>query len=312
MGKILVIRGGAIGDFILTLPVLSALKSNLPDIEIEILGYPRIAELAVAGGLANRVESIESRGVAGFFARRGTLDDYYADYFSEFDLILSFLFDPDGIFETNVTRCTTAQYISGPHRPSEEGTIHATSCFLKPLERLAIFDADTIPQLEIALAGKSPTPMINRAMTSGRWLAIHPGSGSEKKNWPEGHWRILLKQLIQETDCKILLIGGEAEGKRLERLAVDLPSDRHALAQGIPLPDLAQLLRLATGFLGHDSGISHLAGAVGCPGILLWGTTSVEIWRPPSLDFELVHNPRGLAQIQPMEIFEACLNRWLK
>ncbi len=41
------------------------------------------------------------------------------DYFSEFDLIISYLYDPDGIFQTNVGRCTRAQFIAGPHRPDE-------------------------------------------------------------------------------------------------------------------------------------------------------------------------------------------------
>lgn len=311
MGKILVIRGGAIGDFILTLPVLAAIKANLPGNDLEVLGYPRIAELAVAGGLADRVESIESRRVAEFFARNGKLDEYYADYFSEFDLIISFLFDPDGIFEKNVRRCSPAQFIAGPYRPDEDQRVHAANCFLKPLERLAIYDADSNPTLQIQRTENSPSSKIKVAMSSGTWLAAHPGSGSAKKNWPETHWQILLNHLMQETDCRLLLVGGEAEENRLQRLARALPADRIEIADRVPLPDLAQLLGMATGFIGHDSGVSHLAAAVGRPGILLWGDTSMEIWRPPSLQFELIHNPDGLNKIQPVELFDACLNRWL-
>lgn len=312
MGKILVIRGGAIGDFILTLPVLAAIKNHLPDNDLELLGYPRIAELAVVGGLVNRVEPIESRGVAGFFARRGKLDEYYADYFSEFDVVISFLFDPDNIFEENVGRCSVAQFIKGPHRPDENDIIHATDCFLKPLERLAIFEADSNPQLKIDRTENGPASRTKLAMATGTWLAVHPGSGSPNKNWPETHWQILLDHLVNETDCNLLLIGGEAEENRLERLAHTLPENRYVIANRLPLPDLAQLIGMATGFIGHDSGISHLAAAVGRPGILLWGETSVEIWRPPSLDFELIRNPGGLGKIQPVELFDACLNRWLK
>ena len=51
--RILVIRGGAIGDFILTLPVLSALRQQFPETQIEVIGYPHIVQLAVAGGLAH-------------------------------------------------------------------------------------------------------------------------------------------------------------------------------------------------------------------------------------------------------------------
>ena len=55
--SILVIRGGAIGDFVLTLPVLAALRAHFPEHRLEVLGNPRIARLAQYGGDADR-ESI--------------------------------------------------------------------------------------------------------------------------------------------------------------------------------------------------------------------------------------------------------------
>ena len=145
--KILVIRGGAIGDFILTLPAIAALRRQFPEAHLEVLGYPHIAQLAVAGGLVDRVQPIEARGLAGFFARGGTLEQDLMDYFSEFDLVISYLYDPDEIFKTNVIRCLVKQFIVGPHRPDETERLHATQVYLKPLERLAIFDADPVPRL---------------------------------------------------------------------------------------------------------------------------------------------------------------------
>src|SRR5947208_13533556 len=138
-GKILVIRGGAIGDFILTLPVFAALRRQFPGTRLEILGYPHIAHLALAGGLADEVWSIEARALAGFFARRGQLDERLADYFAGFAVILSFLYDPDGIFRENVACCSKAQFIAGPHRPDQRLNRHATEVLLEPLVRLAIF-----------------------------------------------------------------------------------------------------------------------------------------------------------------------------
>ena len=82
-GKILVIRGGAIGDFVLTLPAIAALRRQFPEAHLEVLGYPHIIQLALAGGLVNRIQSIEARALAGFFARGGELAEDLADYFSE-------------------------------------------------------------------------------------------------------------------------------------------------------------------------------------------------------------------------------------
>jgi heptosyltransferase-3 len=304
-GKILVIRGGAIGDFILTLPAIAALRRNFPDAYLEVLGYPHIAQLALAGGLVDRVESIGSRALAGFFARNGELAEELVDYFSEFDLIVSYLYDPDQIFRTNVSRCTRAQFITGPHRPHERSTIHATQLYLKPLEHLAIFDADPVPRLRMGVDSATPSPPLFRnAEANERVLALHPGSGGEHKNWPEAKWAELLQNLINETSFNLLLVGGEAEGERLQRLGAALPPARVRVAQSRPLAELARMLRQCAGFIGHDSGISHLAAAVGLPGLILWGETTEEIWRPPSDRMILVHHPNGLADLPVSSVLD--------
>ena len=292
-GRILVIRGGAIGDFILTLPAIAALRRQFPAAHLEILGYPHIAQLALAGDLVNRVQSIEAGALAGFFARGGELAEGLADYFSEFDLILSYLYDPDGIFQTNVGLCTGAQFIAGPHRADEGAGLHASKVYLRPLERLAIFDADPIPRLQ--LAAESP---------ARRALALHPGSGGERKNWEEAKWAGLLRHLADFTDLDLLVVGGEAEGGRLQRLAAALPPARSRVAQSLPLAELARRLAGCRAFIGHDSGISHLAAAVGLPCLVLWGDTAEGIWRPPSEKVVVLRHSGGLAQLPVAEVVE--------
>ncbi|MBI3882353.1 MAG: glycosyltransferase family 9 protein [Verrucomicrobia bacterium] len=295
LGKILVIRGGAIGDFILTLPALAALRAQFPGVRMELLGYPHIAELARAVGLVDAVKPIESRALASFFARGGDLPTEMTNYFAGFALVVSYLFDPDGIFQTNVTSCTAAQFIAGPHRPNEGEFMHATEVFLKPLERLAIFGAEVVPRLRMT-AGEAP------ARPAAPTLACHPGSGSEKKNWPEPQWAALLDELVARTEANLLIVGGEAEGKVLERLAAKLSPERVRIARSVPLPELARLLAGCDAFLGHDSGITHLAAAVGLPGVVLWGVSNAVIWRPPSPRMEIVRQPGGLAALSVNEV----------
>lgn len=297
-GRILVIRGGAIGDFILTLPAIAALRRQFPDAHLEILGYPHIAQLALLGGVADQVRPIEARGLASFFARSGELDAATMDYFAQFNIIVSYLFDPDDHFKSNVACCTRAQFIQGPHRPIEAERTHATLVYLKPLERLAIFDADPVPRLPI-----------NSQPSTLNTLALHPGSGSETKNWPEANWAALLTQLVAHTSCQLLLVGGEAEGDRLERLAKPLPPERIQIARSLPLNELAKLLARCRAFIGHDSGISHLAAALGLPTLVLWGNTAEEIWRPQGDHVTMLKSagslhalemPRVLAEVQSL------------
>lgn len=296
-GRILVIRGGAIGDFILTLPVLSALRGTFPETQIEVLGYPKIASLALEAGTVDAVRPIEAQALAGFFAKGGTLAGPLQEYFASFNIILSYLYDPDGIFQENVLRCTSAQFHQGPHRPNEEESVHATDVFLKPLERLAIFEANSTPRLSLTEAAMS------------NCLALHPGSGSEAKNWPESSWVALLQRIAQESSLNLLLVGGEAEGSRLERLYSLLPPPRRELAKDLPLPTLAKKLSTCSLFVGHDSGITHLAAAVGLRGVALWGPSNPEIWRPRSNRFDLLHEPQGLAALQPDSVFQAIRQR---
>lgn len=286
-GKILVIRGGAIGDFILTLPALAALRRQFPQVYLEVLGYPHIAQLALAGGLVDRVQPIEARALAGFFARNGELAENLCNYFSGFDIILSYLYDPDEIFKTNVARCRRGQFIAGPHRPDEKERTHATEVFLKPLERLAIFDADPVPRLVL-----DPRPSSRVAQ-----LALHPGSGSERKNWPEARWVALIVQLLNSTGFRLLLVGGEAEGERLQRLAAALPPARCSVAKSLQLAELAVRLRSCAGFVGHDSGITHLASALGVPTLALWADSVEEVWRPQGERLTIVREVAGIASV---------------
>jgi heptosyltransferase III len=285
-GKILVIRGGAIGDFILTLPALAALRQQFPEAHLEVLGYPHIVQLAQAGGLVDKVQAIEARALAGFFARNGELAEQLRDYFAEFSIIISYLYDPDEIFKMNVARCSFGQFIVGPHRPNESECLHATKVFLKPLERLAIFEADPVPRLTLNLQPST----LNQ-------LALHPGSGSERKNWPEAKWVELIARLLNSSGVNLLLVGGEAEGERLQRLAAALPPVRCSVAKSLPLAELAARLRSCAAFVGHDSGITHLASSLGVPTLALWGDTVEEIWRPLGERSTIVREAVGIGSI---------------
>ena len=304
-GRILVIRGGAIGDFILTLPALRAIRNAFPQAKVEILGYPNIADLARFAGLADDAKAIEAPALAGFFAAQGTLDEDWMEYFGRFDVILSYLYDPDGIFQNNVRRCRpgnsesdadakTLTFIQGIHRPDESGNVHAAEVLLEPLKRLAIFAADSRPQIQIPRRISD----CNRS-----WLALHPGSGGLSKNWPVEHWRQMIAQIQAKTNWNLLLVGGEAERETFQRLEPALDDSRSRLEFCAPLPQLASLLAECGGFIGHDSGISHLAAAVGLPGLVLWGESKETVWRPRSDQFVVVRHEKGLRNLPVEQVF---------
>ena len=137
MNRILVIRGGAIGDFVLTLPALKALRDAWPQARIEILGYKHIAALAEKRVYAQAVRSIEYGRLSSFFARNSELPAELANYFASFDLIISYLYDPDRIFENNLRRCGVEHLLCGPGRIVQTAD-HAARQLAQPIEDLGI------------------------------------------------------------------------------------------------------------------------------------------------------------------------------
>lgn len=302
--RILVVRGGAIGDFILTLPVLAALRERFPSSRIDVLGYPRIASLAQWGGWADGIRSIEDRPMVRFFARPTSLDPEWVDYMGRCAIVLSYLFDPDAIFRENVLSCAPGQFLQGPHRPVDTEGRHAADVLLEPLQRLAIFDAEAVPRLVPGPMSHTETPGVESlaAWVAGApTLALHPGSGSESKNWPHSKWRELVRGLAERTNSRLLVVGGESEAGRLTELARAGDPARTRVLRSAPLTDVARVLHGCRGFIGHDSGITHLAAALGLPVTVLWGPSVEAVWRPRGPSVRILRHEAGLEHL-PLEM----------
>ena len=123
-------------------------------------------------------------------------------------------------------------------------------------------------------------------------VAFHPGSGSEQKNWPIENWLELGNRLLANFSGSLIAISGEADEPRMRRLASICQNPRVRLAKNLLLTDLAALLA-NTIFLGHDSGISHLAAAAGARCILLFGPTDPAVWAPLSDKVRILRAPNG-------------------
>jgi heptosyltransferase-2 len=298
-GRILVVRGGNLGEFILTCPVFAALRAQFPGTEIEVLGYPRFAELAKAAGLIDEVRSIETRAAAGFFARNAVLDPDLSSYFARFSVVFSYLYDPDGFFQMNVCKVSTAQFVQGRARPDEGATLHASETFLKPLERLAIFDADAAPRLSLR-HGSASAPAI----------VIHPNPETGPRAWPEAKWRNLALAIMAKTAYRVVLVGDEAQTRTLQRMVSDMPRDRATILSSAVLPELAQHLGGCQAFVGHDSGVSHLAAALGIQCVVVWGNSNATIWRPRGKHVTVLHNRAGAIGVTQEEVLSALPMVW--
>jgi ADP-heptose:LPS heptosyltransferase len=115
----------------------------------------------------------------------------------------------------------------------------------------------------------------------------------------------LIQHLQSATQFNLLIVGGEAEGDCVRRLSTLVPAARLQLAQNLPLIELARRLARCAGFVGHDSGISHLAAAVRLPVLALWGLTNDVIWRPRGERVTVLRSPEGLQGLSVERVREA-------
>ena len=325
MKRILVIRGGAIGDFILTLPALRGLRETFPAAHLEILGYKHIVSLAEKRFYAQAVRSIEYGPLSSFFAKSAELADNLANYFAGFDLILSYLYDPDGFFEMNLRRCGVENLLRGPHKIGQGE--HAAVQLARPLAELGIstkeFAAKVFPSAQDRQFARDFLKNVARPI-----VAIHPGSGSETKNWPLLNWIELGNALLGGEPSRsggfpaagvdkrrsgerrsLIIVSGEADESQIAQLQSVWKSARVTFVRNLPLPHLAALLE-QTIFIGHDSGISHLAAAAGANCILLFGPTDPRVWAPLNENVRVIRSPTGaMEDVDLAGVFAAILDK---
>ena len=312
--KILFIRGGALGDFIVTLPTVRLLRQRWPDAHIEVLGYPRLSEIAFQRYYVNAIRSVDHGPLSAFFMPQAVLDPAWMDYIGSFDLVLSYFSDPDGLFLVNLQRCKPGRILTHSPRVPENFGRPAARHFAGIVEPLGLALADD------AASDLFPSPDdvdAARAFLTGlkpgtRLVAIHPGSGGETKNWPKESWARLGRRLIAAApDLALLLIEGESDAEPAQFILEawkDLP---HQRARWLPLPILAALFKEKETalFLGHDSGITHLAAASrrDLPVIALFGPTDPVVWAPPRPGVRVLKGVPTLKDLPVEEVFQAAL-----
>lgn len=294
--RFLVLRGGAIGDFILTLPVLQALRERWPTAHIELMCYPHIGQLVLDTGLVEAIRSLDEAGMAEFFSLRPEFTEEQVAYIRSFDIIITYLHDPGHIVRENLLRAGARQVIYGTPMVTEG---HAIDFLLKPLEELALYPECAVPCLRLsessALAGGV---WLQEHHLAGRVTAIHPGSGSPKKNWPAERFGRLAEALCRDGGgC--FFIFGEADRDIEAALSRQLP--RIPVLSGVPLTQVAAVLANCDAYVGNDSGITHIAAALGIPVVALFGPSDHTTWAPRGEHVCVLRDERGDLADVPLE-----------
>lgn len=263
--RILMITLSNIGDAIMTTPVLEALHAHYPDAAIDLVADRRSSEVFTHCPYLGRIVFKEKR--AGW---RGTWRLVRDLRRTRYELIVDLRTDGLAYLLRGRRRLTKWQAAPrGAHAvQAHMGVIAALGDRDVPPTRLWL-----TPQLEA-----DATQRLQR-LPGSRWLALGPGANWEPKIWPLTRFRALAERLQHDFDG-VVLLGGPNDAERCDFLSRTLPLETLNLAGKTNLLQAAAVLARMKVFVGNDSGLGHIAAAVGTPTLTLFGPGQPERYHP--------------------------------
>jgi heptosyltransferase III len=282
---ILVIRAGALGDCLLMLPALHALRAHFPQARIDVMGYPQRWDWVLGRGLVDAVHTIERPGMHLLFCEGLEVPEPLKSFLGAYDVILSYRPDPDGVFERHLRSLGSRLVLSQPpFPPPPPPKLHVADFALQLVRRLGVPPSPAAARLSLTdaeLALAQPFFTAHHVNPSRHPIVIvHPGSGSVAKRWPVENFATLIETLETQLRVRTVIVTGYAEADVVARLRSLIHTANPLVAEDWPLLPTGALIGHATVFVGHDSGLTHLAAALGRPTVAIFGPTDPEIWGP--------------------------------
>lgn len=247
--RTLVVHLGALGDFIVSCPALETLGMAGP---VTLLGAASRHALAVAAGLAERAVDLDA---VAFHTAFSQPSDRLLDFFARFDRAILWMRDAAPVVDA-LTKAGVRDVRTFPGLPDAAWTQHASDYYLGCV--------GAAPGCAAALALGGAVP--------GWDIVIHPGSGSQRKNWALDAFARVAAHCTDQGR-QVTWLAGPAEAQ------LHYPAGA-AVVQEHDLVALGRRLAAARLYLGNDSGISHLSAAVGCPSVVLFGPGNPQVWAP--------------------------------
>jgi len=274
--RVLVIHPGALGDVLQAVPALRALGRGA---RVAFSGQPRLGELLGGAGVVHEAFSFDSFGLEALFTD-GPAPASLAGRLGGFDEVVSWFGARDERYPGRL-RALARGCVIAPPVPETAG-ITVWQHLLTTLQpRHSSGPEDRAPLL---LPGhwraRARQALDDLGARAGEAvLVVHPGAGGRWKVCPPETLAHAISRATRGAEIRVLLHEGPADREAAERLAglLDPPALR-LIDPALPL--LAGILSVARAYLGGDSGVSHLAAAVGAPAVILYPAVTRERWAP--------------------------------
>lgn len=305
--NILIIKPSSLGDIVLALPALTALRKSFPEAEISWLVCPEFAPL-----LANHPHLTRTIPFDRKFLAKAWFNPYAAGALlalirqlrnSKFDAI----FDFQGLFRTaslswlsgcekrfGMAKAREFGHIFYTHRVEQnQDCIHLVDYYLKMVRTAGASDTDVqfiLPQDDAAESAKKL--LAKHGIEPGNYAVLVSGSARENKRWPVERFAALADKISSQFGLPIVAAGSPYEADLVNRLKGLANVPVVNLAGQTSLKELVALLKDARLVVSGDTGPGHIAAALGAPAVLIFGPTNPARVRP-------YKRPECIAAIDP-------------
>jgi len=292
----IILQPGAIGDCILTLPLAEFMKNCLGLGGVDILGHTEYINIFPGKTCVDSIRSIDSVDLHRLFAETSTFDladgDALINTFGDYAWIVTFLGEPDSNFEQNLIftancSCST-EVITLSMKPSEKLSAHTTDFYIEQLVAQSGLSLELQPVCKTKSLIKATKADINRGreileeinVDSPEKLAvIQPGSGGLHKCCHLDNFLSVAKVLAGKGTEVIFLLG-PAEMERLSVSTIGRIETISRILTNLSLADVLAVLSNASYYIGNDSGVTHLAAAMGVKTTAIFGPTDPAVYVP--------------------------------
>jgi ADP-heptose:LPS heptosyltransferase len=266
----LVLFPGALGDFVCFLPALEILSQGE---RVHLLARSEFADLVSP---QINVGSLERYEIHRLFVPGSAQEKRLRDFFGAYSSIFSWMGSGQSTFVRELSSVSQGRATVFPFQPAQE-QMHQTDYYLACVGRsLAV---SIVPEIFLKPEARAWSESFCREhfLSGKRVMALAPGSGARQKNWPVSSFRAVADWWRQRRSGDVMVLLGPVEEEK---------GDYSALARGavvvsdLSLGRLAALLARSDLYLGNDSGVSHLAAALGVSSVVLFGPSSVKQWSP--------------------------------
>ena len=267
MTRITIVHQAALGDTVLLIPLFRSLRQRFGTCAITLVARTAFGHMLTRLGFADGHASADDRDHTLWFAPPEGGRPNSTPPWARCDLLLGAVAAPGDPWAANARLarpgCDPNSILFFSPRPPPEYPGHVTA-----------WQRRQLPSLGLAAA---PEPLARKNPDGA--VVLHPGSGGDAKCWPRQRFLALGRALKRHSIVPTFILG-EVEQERWDRATIEGLQEEFPSYLNLGLSDLAEKLSESRLYLGNDSGVTHLAAALGVPVIALFGPSNDVQWSP--------------------------------